>query len=371
MLGGIAGLSGWLWTQGLPVHGAILLAGEALIVALAYAAASREDVDATTEVAALGVMAAGVLAGIGLFQMASAIIAIQSLLLFEKSRLHAFVRRIDDRELRAAIHFGALALVVLPLVPEGPYGPFGGIRPRELWAIVLFFSGLSFLGYIARRLVSPAQGYFAAGLLGGMISSTNVTWTFARTSRAEPSLTAGLAGGAIAANAMLFPRVLIAATVLHPPLLIPLAYYLVLPGVSAAVLAVLASRQHSDTEHHPPARRNPLQLSAALQMAVIFQVVLTAVGLVSRAWGQSGLLTSAAVLGLTDVDALTMSMSRGIAGSVSSEVAARAIAVGVLANTVLKLGVSMVFGSARFRVITGGALAVLGTLLTLALLIPR
>jgi hypothetical protein len=112
---------------------------------------------------------------------------------------------IDDDELRGAIHFGVLALVVLPLMPEGPYGPFGGVRPRELWALGLFFSGLSFIGYLARRLVRPEQGYLATGFLGGLISSTNVTWTFARMSRSEPALATGLRRGD-RGERRLFPR---------------------------------------------------------------------------------------------------------------------------------------------------------------------
>jgi uncharacterized membrane protein (DUF4010 family) len=98
------------------------------------------------------------------------------------------VARIDDVSLRAAMRFGVMALVVLPLLPSGPYGPLGGVQPRELWALVLFFSGLSFLGYVARRAVGPEYGYLATGLLGGLISSTNVTFTFARASRANPAM---------------------------------------------------------------------------------------------------------------------------------------------------------------------------------------
>jgi hypothetical protein len=57
MLGAVGGLSGWLWTTGITVPGAILFAGAVAIVAAAYLAASRQDVDGTTEVAALGARA--------------------------------------------------------------------------------------------------------------------------------------------------------------------------------------------------------------------------------------------------------------------------------------------------------------------------
>ncbi len=108
-----------------------------------------------------------------------------------------------------------MAVVILPLLPEGPIGPVGGIKPRELWMLVLFFTGLSFSGYLARRLVGPEHGFPIAGLLGGIISSTNLTFTFARLSRRERSLSHSLAIGAVGACTMLFPRVMIAACVLN------------------------------------------------------------------------------------------------------------------------------------------------------------
>jgi uncharacterized membrane protein (DUF4010 family) len=94
-------------------------------------------------------------------------------------------------------------------------------------------------------------------------------------------------------------------------------------------------------------------------MAILFQAVLMAVHLMSGLWGESGVLTSAAVLGLTDVDALTVSMARGASRTVPPVVAATAIAVGVLANTAMKLALTAIWGSRRFRLIAGGTLAVM------------
>ena len=245
------------------------------------------------------------------------------------------------------------------MLPEGPYGPLGGIRPREIWALVLFFSGLSFAGYVARRVVGPGHGYLVTGLLGGLVSSTNVTFTFARTSRTGLAADRALAFGAVAANAMLYPRVLVATAILNAAVVPPLAPYLVAPAVVAALLAVAGARRSSAAGAPDVPVRNPLQLAAALQMAVLFQAVLMAVHLARSAWGQSGVFTSAAVLGLTDVDALTVSMTRGVASTVSPSVAATAIAIGVLANTAMKLGLAVFLGAPGFRAIAGGALALM------------
>jgi uncharacterized membrane protein (DUF4010 family) len=359
MLGAVGGLSGWLWNAGITTPAAILFAGAVAIVAAAYIAGSRQDIDGTTEVAALVVLAAGLLAGIGAVRLASGIIAVATLLLIEKSRLHQLVQRIDDVGLRSGVRFAVMALVVLPLLPAGPYGPLGGVRPRELWALVLFFSGLSFAGYVARRLVGAGQGYLVTGLLGGLVSSTNVTLTFARTSRTEAAMERPLAFGAVAANAMLYPRVLVATAILNQAVVTPLLPYLAPPAVIAVFVAAWGTYRSPRTAAADVSPGNPLQLAAALQMAVLFQGVLMAVHVAGQLRGTSGVLASAAVLGLTDVDALTMSMARDVAQSVSPAVAAMAIAIGVLTNTAMKLGLALFFGSVRFKVIAGGALALM------------
>lgn len=365
MLGAIGGISGWLWTGGVTVPASLLLAGAVAIVAMAYAAASRQSIDGTTEVAALVVLAAGVLAGMGTVGLASGIIALATLLLIEKSRLHALVQRIDDVGLRSGVRFAVMALVILPLLPEGPYGPLGGVRPRELWALVLLFSGLSFSGYVARHLVGPRHGYVVTGLLGGLVSSTNVTLTFARMSRTDPGVDRALALGAVCANAVLYPRVLVATAVLNSAVVPPLLLCFAAPACAAALLAIIGTRRSSDETVPTMPLRNPLQLAGALQMAVLFQAVLTAVHVTQKWWGTSGVFSSAAVLGLTDVDALTMSMARGVARAISPDAAATAIAIGVLANTGMKLGLAVFFGNRVFRAVAGAALALM--LLTLGL----
>jgi uncharacterized membrane protein (DUF4010 family) len=356
LLGGLGGLAGWLWGAGFTLPAVVVLAGAAAITTAAYVARMRLDIDGTTEVAALVVIAAGVIAGAGVHRLASGVIAVTTLLLVEKSRLHALVKRIDDIGLRAAARFAVMALVVLPLLPEGPYGPMGGVRPRELWALVLFFSGLSFLGYFARRVAGPGRGYLVTGFLGGLASSTNVTFTFARASRTDPTSGQALALGAIAANAMLYPRVLIATAVLNVSLFPYVLGYLAVPALIAFAVTTIGAREHHHDDGMEQSVPNPLQLPMALQMTAIFQGVLMLVWVAGRYWGNKGILGTAIVLGLTDVDALTISMARHLAPDISLETAALAIAVGVLSNTTMKLSLALFFGSSGFRRVAGGAL---------------
>ena len=250
--------------------------------------------------------------------------------------------------MRAAARFGVMAVVILPLLPEGPFGPLGGIRPQLLWLLVLFFTGLSFVGFIARRAIGARLGYPVAGLLGGLISSTNVTFTFARLSGRTPALGGPLAIGAIGACVMLFPRVLLTATLLNPSVAAALWPYALPPfAIGAVALALGMRRARAGPE--PPSPANPLQLWPALQMALVIQIVLYGVFLMHERFGGAGLVASGALLGLTDLDALTVSMTRLAAQGTPAGLAARAITAGMLSNSVVKLGLALALGSGSFR----------------------
>ena len=137
----------------------------------------------------------------------------------------------------AAARFAVMSVVILPLLPVGPYGPGPGIRPRELWMLVLLFSGMSFVGYIAQRMTGAA-GYPLTGLLGGLVSSTSVTLTFARLSKSQSQQDAPLATGAVAASTVLFLRVAVAVAVLDATVLPELARYLGAPFLAGVALLI-------------------------------------------------------------------------------------------------------------------------------------
>jgi uncharacterized membrane protein (DUF4010 family) len=255
-----------------------------------------------------------------------------------------------------------LAVVILPILPAGPFGPYDSIRPRGIWMVVLLFSGLNFAGYLISRWLGTSRGYGVTGLLGGLVSSTAVTFQFSRKSRDAPTLGHALALGVVGACTVLVVRVGIIATALQPEVGLALIPYLApVLVVGAAVLLVLYLRRGKKREREPaePAR-NPLGLWNAIRMALAFQIVLLLVPLVRHLWGAEGVLASAAVLGLTDVDALTYSMTRLGAGGQAAELGAQAIAVGILSNTVLKLALALFLGRGEFRRIAGLGLVALG-----------
>ncbi len=353
LLGLLGGLGGALLPTALPVA-LLVLAGGVLLIAIAYlVSAWRGTIDATTEVAGVVVLAAGALAGGGVLAVASAVFAGTAVVLVEKSRMHRAVERIQSAELEAAAHFAVLALVVLPLLPEGPLGPSPGIEPRKLWALVLVFSGLSFAGYLALRIAGPRRGLGLAGLLGGVVSSTAVTLNFARDARRHPEIGTALALGVLAASAVLPVRVLALAAVIHLPLALAMALAL-LPAVALGAALVgwaLLGRRGTEASgaEHPTAPGNPLRLGAAIQMTLFFAVVLFLLAYVRERFGAAGVIGGAALLGLTDLDALTYSAARLAAEGGQAEVSARALLVGMLANTLFKGALALALGSSAFR----------------------
>jgi uncharacterized membrane protein (DUF4010 family) len=254
-------------------------------------------------------------------------------------------------------------------LPQGPFGPLDAIRPRELWSLVLFFSGLSFLGWIARRLIGRQRGVIVSGLLGGIISSTSVTLTFARESRAGDAPRLALAAGAIGACTIMFLRVIVACAVLNPSLAALVPRYAAAAFIIGAAAVMVAWRRDAPESGGRSSADSPLNLRSALQMTALFQVVLFLILLVQARWGSGALLATSAVVGLTDLDALTLSLARSAALSGEVPSAATALGVGMLSNTLLKMGVAVVVGRGSFRAATGLTLGAMALALAAALIV--
>jgi uncharacterized membrane protein (DUF4010 family) len=363
LIGLLGGLAGWLAEVGPAWSAPAILLGASALVVAAYATAviRGAGADGTTEVAALVVLALGAAAGSGELAVAGGAGALVVLALSEKARIREAVSGISDEELRASFLFAVLALVILPLLPEGPYGPFGGIRPRSLWIWVLIFTGVNLVGYLARRVVGEGRGYVVSGALGGVLSSTAVTLGFSRRSRDLPERGGELGLGIIAACTVLVPRVLVLTVALAPRVSLALLPYLapqLLVGLGL-VLPRLRRRPAKARGGNGAELRNPLGFWTAVRMTLAFQAVLMLIHLVGERFGEAGILASAAVLGLTDADALTLSMSK----LASVDLAARAIGIGVLSSTLLKLVLTLVLGGPSLRRVasTGLAAMVLGS----------
>jgi uncharacterized membrane protein (DUF4010 family) len=305
MLGLIGGASGLLMSRGFEVSGATLLLGAGALSIVAFNVAMRRpnaELDATTEAAAIAVIALGALSGVGWTILAAAAGSVVVLVLSEKARLHGSIGRIGEEELRGALRFAVLALVVLPILPEQSRIGDLEIHPRTIWMIVLFFCALNYAAFVARRLVAPTRGYGVTGALGGFISSTAVTLLFSRRSRSQPELGTPLAGGVIAACTVLVPRVLVVSTVVSPAVGLRLIPYIG-PALLIGAAATYWSSRNAAGVTEPPDqdRGSPLRLRIAIQMAVAFQLSMLVIEYVRARWSLPGLYVTAAFLGLTDV----------------------------------------------------------------------
>lgn len=377
LLGVVGGVAGLLIAEGAALAGALMVGGAMALAVAGFVAASRppapddgSDVDGTTEAAAIAIIALGALAGVGHEVLAAGTGALLVLALREKTRLHWFVRKVSEPELRGAMQFGVLALVVLPLLPQGPFLGVLEVRPRLLWSIVLFFSGLNYVSFVARRLVGPGAGYTITGMLGGLLSSTAVTLEFSRRSREDRAHGVALARGTVGACVVLLPRIIVVSSVLDPRVGWRLAVLLA-PALALGAAMVLRWRAEpakAGRDQAPAESANPLQLAAAIRLALAFQVSLSGLDLLNDAFGLTALYPAAAALGLTDMDALVVSMSQ-LRDGVTPWIAAQAIAIGVVSNTVLKSSLAAAIGRGEYRATTLRGLAVLalGSLAALAL----
>jgi uncharacterized membrane protein (DUF4010 family) len=351
LLGTVAGTCGFLAAHQFMAFGIAILASATAIVLIVRLSAGRVSRDATTEVAAIAVLATGCIAGLGHLETASALYAWTVLLLIEKSWLHKLVDRIGMIELEAAARFAAMALIVMPLLPSGNFGPRGILNLRSIWILVLVFSGISFIGYLARKALGNQIGWVLTGLIGGLISSTQVTLAFARDSRRHSESFMPLFGGVMAATAVSMLRVCILCVLLRPALAFATLAYVAIP-ILIATLAALYSLRHSSKEKSSLEERSPLRIMTALYLSLIFIASQYLVTFARERFGSTGIFATASLLGSIDIDALVVSLLPLIRQDMQTGEAARVLTLGILSNNALKLGISFLWGNTAFRKVT-------------------
>ena len=254
LTGLLGGMSGWLATKLGAVAFGFVFAGFAALVALSYWAGSREEKDfgITTEIAALLVFLLGAAAVLGDMAPPAAAAVVATALLAIKPALHRWIDRIQELELAAAIELAVISVVMLPLLPDRGFGPGGGLNPYQLWWAVVLVAGLSFVGYFAIRIAGPGLGTLITGLLGGLVSSTATTLSFARMARRAEALAPVLAVGTVLAGSVTFLRILALATVFSRPLAAAVA----VPMLAMAATGLAGGpgpplRARAARNHHP------------------------------------------------------------------------------------------------------------------------
>jgi uncharacterized membrane protein (DUF4010 family) len=292
-------------------------------------------------------------------QEAVLIAATTGVLLGLKTRIHALTRALTDADIHATLQFLAITGVILPLVPNRDLGPFGAFNPYSTWLMVVLISGLGFTGYVAMRLLGASAGIGLTSLLGGLASSTATTLAFSRRSRDEPALSRHYALAVLTACSMMPPRLLVVLGVLNPELawrLLP-AFALMLVPAAGYGLWFWARRPAAEPVA-PPALTNPLSLATAIKFALLY----AGIGFLVKAAASLELLRAALmplsfVSGLTDVDAISLSVVGGLnRGEIPLVATAQAVVVATISNSLLKAGLTASLGSPELRRIAGGGL---------------
>lgn len=281
------------------------------------------------------------------------LVAATTMMLFGLKRpIHEWTRAFTMDDIRAILQFVAISGVILPLVPNRDIGPYGAFNPFSTWLMVVLISGLGFAGYVAMRIAGASAGILLTGLLGGLASSTASTLAFSRRSREEPSLADHYAVAVAAACTIALPRVLFATSLVNRSFTLTLIVPFVLMALPGVIYAVGVWVKGSLRSHagDTPRLGNPLSLTTAIKFAVLYAGIAFLVKLVREQGWTEGLLPLSFVSGLTDMDAISLSIARDPTGTAdSADLAARAVVLAAVANTLLKAGLAVSLGSAGLK----------------------
>ncbi len=352
LVGGVAAMmadeldSAWVFV------GILLFLG-ALIVTAYFIAAWRGQVGLTTEVSALLTILTGALCYWDYLPLAAAIAVATTVILSLKLEMQTFVRRITREDVYATLKFAVITAIVLPVLPNETFGPppLDVLNPRKICLMVVFISGISFLGYVLIKVVGSRQGIGLTGLLGGLASSTAVTLSFSQRSQTQSNLARPFALGITLAWMMMFLRVVAEVAALNAALL----KVLWLPMAASAAVGLayglyLYLSQRTDEEGGVNFA-NPFELGPAIKFGLLYAAILLVSKAAQTYLGDTGVYLSSVAAGLTDVDAITLSLAElgGQADGVSLSIAAQAIVLAAMSNTVVKGGIVLATGSTSLR----------------------
>ncbi|MGH8131523.1 MAG: MgtC/SapB family protein [Steroidobacteraceae bacterium] len=361
-------LAGWLALEHggwIVAAGALALAGLLIVGSVLSAKGGDSGAGQTTEVAALLLYGIGAYLTVGDMAIAVALGGVIALLLHYREPLHVFAARIGERDVTAIMQFVLITLVILPVLPDRTYGPYDVLNPFQIWLMVVLIVGISLIGYVAYKLFGWKEGAMLGGVIGGLVSSTATTVSFARRAATSPK-SAGLAALVIMiASGIVYARVIAEVSVVAPghvrDIVPPLAAMFVASAGIAVVLYLLSRDRHAAMAQHG----NPADLRVAMMFAGMYAVVAFAVAATKTEFGDQALYPVAVLSGLTDMDAITLATSQLVnQGRLEPTTAWRLILVASLSNLVFKGIMVAVLGGRvllRYVVLAFGAAIVVGS----------
>ena len=359
MLGAIGGWLSASYNSMIPLLVVLGLASLTVVAGFLIDAAGREGpLGLTTELAAIAVTLLGGFTTLGQPELAVGLGIVAAAVLAYKQPLHGLIDKFGWDDIFAGLRLLIASFIVLPLLPNRALDPWQALNPRQLWLFVVLISALSLVGYVATRWLGPGRGAAITGLTGGLVSSTATTLAFSRQSRDldTPAATKALVSGTLLAWAVMFLRILVVSFAVVPPLLPRLAPPMI--AMALATIGIAAAlhwrdRAKAGKQAEPAATlviTTPFSLTQAVKFGLLYAAILLVVKIVSDVWtGGAGLLIVAAVAGSTDVDAITLSMSQYARAGGAPAIAASAMVIAAIANTIVKGGMAMAVGSADYR----------------------
>ena len=306
------------------------------------------DVGQTTEVAALLMFAVGAYLVMGNQVIGVIIGGAMALLLYAKEHLHDFIENLMEKDLAAIMTFAGISLIVLPILPDQTFGPYNVLNPYNIWLMVVLIVGISIVGYFIYKFLGKKAGIISNGILGGMISSTATTVSYAKKTTNATKINKIAAFIITTASAVALVRVMVEVGVVIPEklnaIILPLVAELVFMTVLCGILFYLINKDGTDDEMPEP--ENPAQFKSALVFGLLYGLILLAVAYTKETFGNNGLYIVAIISGLTDVDAITLSLSNlmkddGLATSTGW----RLILLATLSNLLFKGVMAAVLGT--------------------------
>lgn len=351
LAGALAGLVADQLGSDLAFFGIILLLG--LVITVAYYMEAREGrIGITSEVASVITIGIGVLCYWGYLILAIALGITTMVILSLKLETDRLARALTREDVTATLQMAVISAVILPILPNESFlpPPFDVLNPFKIWLMVVFISGISFLGYVAIKIVGPEQGIGITGLLGGMVSSTAVTLSFSERSNREPDLSRPFVLAITVAWTVMFARVLIEVGVVYAPLLSEVWLPITLAGLIGLLYCGYLFFKQRTAEKGDMEFSNPFDLMSAIKFGLLYGLVL----LISRAaqmyLGDAGLYLSSILSGVADVDAITLTMAElSKTGVLEMDTASLAIVLATMSNTLVKGGIALLAGSSTLR----------------------
>ena len=337
-----------------PIPFAVLMLMFGSVIAISYFTSAKAGyIGATSEVVAILTMMLGAMAYWEAYEVVAGVAVSITVILAAKSELERFARKITREDISATLKFAVITAIILPVLPNQSFGeaPFDVLNPYKIWLMVIFISGISFLGYVLIKVVGTRHGIGLTGLLGGLVSSTAVTLSFSQRSKSQPGLSKPFALAIVVAWTVMFARVLVEVAVLNRELLkvvwIPIAASAATGLVYGAYLFFAKRTQ----EQGEMSFSNPFELKPAITFGLLYGLILLVSKAAQMYFGGTGVYVSSILAGTTDVDAITLSMAElsGAPNGLDVTIASRAVVLAALSNTAVKGGIAFFSGSRALR----------------------